>query len=146
MKMRKSFKGLYKPSNPRKYIGDPNRVVYRSLLERRLMVYLDKNEEVINWCSEELPIIYRSPIDNKIHRYYPDFICKLKSGKKFMIEVKPSRQCKPPKTPKRKSKSYLREQLEFIKNQAKWKAAKHYCDDNDLTFKIMTEKELGVVF
>jgi hypothetical protein len=144
--MKRSYKGLYKPTYPKKYVGDPNRIVYRSLLERRMMVYLDKNDSVEHWSSEELAIKYRSPIDLRVHRYFPDFIFKMKSGKKYMIEVKPSRQCKPPKTPKRKTKSYLREQMEYIKNKAKWGAAEHYCEDNDIEFKIFTEKELGVVF
>ena len=60
-----------------------------------------------------------------------------------MIEIKPSRQCVKPKTPKRKTKSYMRESFEFIKNQAKWSAAKQYCEDNNMKFKIITEKELG---
>ena len=60
-----------------------------------------------------------------------------------MIEIKPSRQCRKPKTPKRKTKAFMRESVEYIKNQAKWNAAKQYCDDNGMEFKIITEKELG---
>jgi hypothetical protein len=103
--MRASYKGIYKPTHPKKYAGDPNRIVYRSLLERRMMVYLDKNDAVEFWASEEIPIIYRSPIDYRIHRYYPDFIFKLKTGKKYMVEIKPYRQCFPPKKPKKQSRS-----------------------------------------
>ena len=55
--MRASYKGIYKPTYPKKYAGDPNRIVYRSLLERRMMVYLDKNDAVEFWASEEIPII-----------------------------------------------------------------------------------------
>jgi hypothetical protein len=146
MKYRRSFKGLYRPTHPKKYIGDSNRIVYRSLLERRLMVYLDKTDDIISWASEEMSVIYRSPIDKKNHRYFPDFLCKTKSGEKYMIEVKPSRQCKKPKTPKRKTKSFMREQFEWIKNQAKWQAAMSFCEDNNMKFKIMTEKDLGVTF
>jgi hypothetical protein len=139
-----SYKGIFKPSNPKKYIGDANNIIYRSLLERRMMVYLDRSEEIEFWASEEIPIIYRSPIDYRIHRYYPDFIFKVKSGKKYMVEIKPYRQCKPPKAPKKPGKSYLREQLEYIKNQAKWTAAKVYCEGNNLEFKIFTEKDIGI--
>ncbi len=142
--MRKSYKGLFKPTNPSKYIGDPNRIVYRSNLERKFMRYCDTNDGVSKWASEELPIIYRSPIDKKIHRYFPDFILQTSTGRKYMVEIKPFRQCKPPKTPKKKTKAFMRESLEYIKNQAKWKAAKYYCDENDLEFKLITEKELGV--
>ena len=60
-----------------------------------------------------------------------------------MIEIKPSRQSVRPKTPKRKTKSYMRENMEYIKNQAKWSAAMEYCENNNMKFKIITEKELG---
>lgn len=142
--MKQSYKGIFKPNNPHKYAGDANRIVYRSMLERRFMVYCDKNEEIVTWASEELPILYRSPFDGRVHRYFPDFIIKTKVGKKYIIEIKPYRQCYPPKPPKKKSRSYLNEQLEYIKNQAKWQAAKIYCEGNDFEFKIFTEKELGI--
>ena len=66
------------------------------------------------------------------------------NNEKFMIEVKPSRFTKPPKKPKRQTKAYMAEQLEYIKNKAKWQAAKEYCSDNGLKFKIFTEKELAI--
>jgi len=56
--MKKSFKGLYRPTNPKKYVGDPNRIVYRSLLERRMMVYLDNNPDIVYWASEEIAVRY----------------------------------------------------------------------------------------
>jgi hypothetical protein len=68
----------------------------------------------------------------------------MNTGKKYMIEIKPLRQTKPPKIPKNKTKAFMRESFEFIKNQAKWGAAKIYCEDNSLEFKIITEKDLGV--
>jgi len=142
--MAKSYKGIYRPSYPKKYVGDPNRIVYRSLLERRFMLYCDRTEDVVNWASEEISIPYISPIDKKLHRYYPDFIVKTSKGKKYIIEIKPYKQTSQPKAPKRKSKAYLREQLEYIKNTAKWKAAKVFSEDKGFEFKIITEKELGV--
>ena len=141
--MRKSYKGLYKPNNPKKYVGDHNRIVYRSLLERRFMAYCDRNEDIKYWASEELPVRYFSPLDNKWHRYFPDFIIKTVKDEKFMIEIKPSRQAVKPKPPKKKTKSYMRESFEYIKNQAKWSAAREYCSDNGMKFKIITEKDLG---
>jgi len=141
--MAKSYKGIYKPTNPKKYVGDPNRIVYRSLLERRMMLYCDRNPSIINWASEELPIRYFNPIDKKWHRYFVDFIIKTDKGKKLLIEIKPSRQTKLPKPPKKKTKAYMRESFEYIKNQAKWQAATAYAEDNGAEFKIITEKELG---
>ena len=141
--MAKSYKGLYKPTHPKKYVGDPKKIVYRSLLERRFMRYCDLNQDILYWASEELPIRYFNPIDKKFHRYFPDFVVKTSKQKKYMIEVKPSRQIGKPKPPKKKTKSYMRESIEYIKNQAKWQAAKSYCEDNDLEFKIISEKDLG---
>ena len=141
--MAKSYKGLYKPTHPKKYVGDPKKIVYRSLLERRFMRYCDLNQDILYWASEELPIRYFNPIDKKFHRYFPDFVVKTSKQKKYMIEVKPSRQIGKPKPPKKKTKSYMRESFEYIKNQAKWQAAKSYCDDNGMQFKVITEKDLG---
>ena len=142
--MGKSYKGIYRPTNPKKYVGDPNRIVYRSLLERRFMLYCDRNEDIIAWASEEVPIKYYSPLDKRVHRYFPDFIVKTSTGKKYIIEIKPYKQCFQPKPPKKKTKAFMRESFEYIKNQAKWKAARAYCEDKGFEFKIMTEKELGV--
>ena len=141
--MRKSYKGLYRPTNPKKYVGNTKQIVYRSLLERRFMRYCDLNEDIVYWASEELPVRYYSPLDKKYHRYFPDFVVKTVNDDKYMIEIKPSRQVGKPKQPKRKSKSYMRESFEYIKNQAKWEAAKVYCEDNGMQFKIITEKDLG---
>ena len=143
-----SYKGKYKPSYPKKYKGDPTNIVYRSLWERKFMVYCDNNPSVIEWQSEEFCIPYRSPIDNKVHRYFPDFFIKYKdiSGKikSSLIEIKPMRQCSPPLKPKRQTKKYLNEAYEYAKNQAKWRAAQDYCADRRWEFKVMTEKELGI--
>jgi hypothetical protein len=143
-----SYKGKYYPSFPRKYKGDPTNIVYRSLWERKFMVYCDKNQNILEWASEEIAIPYRSPIDNRVHRYFPDFYMKVKETngkiKNYMIEVKPAKQTIPPKKPKRQTKGYIREAYEYAKNQAKWKMAKEFCADRQWEFKVVTEKELGV--
>ena len=143
-----SYKGRYSPSYPRKYKGNPSNIIYRSLWERKFMVYCDLNENILEWGSEEIVIPYRSPIDNRVHRYFPDFYVKLKETtgktKKYIIEVKPKKQTKPPSKPKRQTKGYLREVYEYARNQAKWEAAVDYCKDRLYEFKIMTEDELGI--
>ena len=107
------------------------------------MRYCDLNEDILYWASEELPVRYYNPLDKKYHRYFPDFVVKTVNNDKYMIEIKPSRQAVKPKTPKKKTKSYMRESFEYIKNQAKWSAAKAYCEDKGMQFKIITEKDLG---
>ena len=141
---RAPYKGVFRPNNPKKYVGDSRKIIYRSSWERKFMSYCDRNPDIVEWASEEMFVPYVSPIDKKVHRYFPDFLVKTSSGKKVMIEIKPAIQCKRPKPRSRKTKRYLQEQLTFIKNISKWKAAKEYCSDNGLEFKIMTEKELGI--
>ena len=112
------------------------------------MVYCDLNENILEWGSEEIALPYRSPIDNKIHRYYPDFYIKVKESngriKKYIIEIKPKKQCVEPKVQKKKTKSYIYEVYEFARNQAKWKAAREFCADRMWEFKVLTEDELGI--
>ena len=143
-----SYQGKFRPRNYQKYKGDPTNIIYRSRWELKFMKWCDNNANILQWASEEFFIPYRSPLDNKWHRYFPDFYMKVKesngSVKQYVIEVKPLRQTVRPKTPKRKTKGYIYETLEYAKNQAKWKAAKEYCKDRRYEFKVVTEKELGI--
>ena len=143
-----SYKGKYQPSNPKIYKGDPTNIIYRSLWERKFMVYCDSNQNILEWGSEELALPYRSPIDNKIHRYFPDFYIKVKEStgqiKKYLIEIKPKKQTIEPIPQKRKTKGYIYEVYEYAKNQAKWKAAQEFCEDRQWEFKVLTEDELGI--
>ena len=142
--MKKSYKGLYRPTNPKKYVGDVDKIVYRSLLERKFMLYCDRNPDITYWASEELAIPYYNPVTKRVHKYFPDFIIKTSKGKRFMIEIKPAKYLKPPKPQAKRTKRFFGEQVEFIKNQAKWKAASNYCEDQGMEFKVFTEKELGI--
>tara|TARA_E500000178_G_C16950759_1_gene721157 strand:- start:817 stop:1251 length:435 start_codon:yes stop_codon:yes gene_type:complete len=142
-----SYKGKYSPINVKKYKGDPTKVIYRSLLERRFMVYCDTNSSILQWNSEEVVVPYRSPLDNRIHRYFVDFWIKFrdKNGdiKTNLIEIKPFTQTKEPKrTIKKHTRRFIREVATWGVNQAKWKAADNYCKDRLWEFKIITEKEL----
>ena len=144
----KTYKGIFKPKNPQKYRGDPTNIIYRSSWELKLMMYLDEHREVVGWSSEEIIIPYRSPIDGKIHRYFPDFkVTKInKDGIKetALIEVKPMAQTKPPERQSKVTKRYLTEVKTWGVNEAKWKAALEYCKDRGWSFHIFTEKELGI--
>ena len=146
--MAESLKSKYKPSNPQKYKGDYNNIICRSTWERKFCRWCDLNESIISWGSEEFFIPYISPVDNRVHRYFPDFIIKLKeqSGKvkTYVIEVKPKKQTVPPVKKTRVTKSFIHETKTYAVNQAKWKAAKEWCDDRLLEFKIITEDELGI--
>ena len=112
------------------------------------MKYCDSNRNVLKWGSEILALPYRSPIDNRVHRYFPDFYIKVRESngkiREYIIEIKPKKQCMEPKPQKRKTKGHIYEVYEYAKNQAKWKVAKEFCIDRGMEFKIITEDELGI--
>jgi hypothetical protein len=143
-----TLKGKYSPKNIHKYKGDYRNIVYRSSWELKFMKYCDMRPNVLEWGSEEIVIPYRSPLDNRIHRYFVDFYVKIQDSSgnitKYLIEIKPSRQTVPPKKPQTQTKGYIYEVTEYVKNQAKWKAAKEFCDYRMWKFKILTESELKV--
>ena len=143
-----AYKGKYRPSRPKKYRGDPTNIIYRSLWELKFMKYCDSNKNILEWGSEEVIVPYRSPIDNRYHRYFPDFYIKVREStgkiKRMIIEIKPQKQCIEPKVQKKKTRSYVYQVCEYAKNQAKWEAAKEFCEDRQWEFKVLTENELGI--
>ena len=142
-----SYKGTFTPKNPSKYNGNSKNIIYRSNWELRVMKYFDDHPNVIWWASEELTIPYVSPVDNKTHRYFPDFIVKmrLKDGKvtTYILEVKPLAQTKMP-VQKRKTKRFIQEAATYAVNQEKWRAADLFGREHGWQFKVITEKELGL--
>ena len=145
----KTYKGKFRVDNPGKYKGDISNIVYRSLWELRFMKWCDKNQSVEEWGSETVIVPYISPIDRKAHRYFVDFYVKVrnKNGglQKYLIEIKPERFTKPPATPKKKTKRFIDEVFQYSVNDAKWKAAFEFCKDRNMTFMILTEKDLGII-
>tara|TARA_B100001250_G_scaffold393909_1_gene397185 strand:+ start:2890 stop:3312 length:423 start_codon:yes stop_codon:yes gene_type:complete len=135
--------GKYIPRNRNKYKGDLSKIFYRSGWEYKFMKWCDATPSITEWGSEEIFIPYVSPLDNKRHKYYPDFYVKA-NNKKYIVEVKPSRQTKEPTKQKKVTKGYLREVFTWGVNQAKWKAAEEFCRDYGMEFMIITEKELKV--
>lgn len=140
-----AYKGYFKPQNPTKYIGNPIQIMYRSLWERKFMKFCDSNNNIIRWGSEEVVVPYISPIDNKSHRYFVDFIVETKTPtgiKTLLIEIKPKKQCVEPIKKKKVSRSYISEVKTWITNTAKWKAAHEVSKNRGWEFKILTEDDL----
>jgi hypothetical protein len=140
-------KSKFTPKNPHKYLGDANNIVARSNLETKFLTFLDNNPNIIAYGSEEIHIPYLSPLDNKVHRYFPDLFIKYKTSngeiKKALIEIKPDSQCKAPKKKGgKKEVTYLNEQVTWAINSAKWEAATKFCESHGIEFKIWTEKHL----
>jgi len=108
------------------------------------MRYLDDHVQIERWSSEEFCIPYRSPIDRRMHRYFPDFWVEKANGEELVIEVKPKQHLIPPKKPKRQTAKYLREMKTFVVNQRKFEVAQEYCKNKGMKFQIMTQDELGI--
>ena len=144
----KTYKGKFRPKNPKKYQGDPTNIIYRSLWELRVMKSLDENASILEWSNEEIAIPYISPVDSRFHRYFPDFKIRAKRSdgtfRTTIIEVKPHAQTKEPVVQSKKTRRYITEVMTWGVNQSKWKAAIEYCADRDWDFKIITEYELGI--
>ena len=142
-----AYRGKFKPRNPKKYVGDPTKITYRSGLELKFMNYLDKHSDVISWGSETVVIPYRSPIDKKFHRYFMDFIIQFKKPdgvvETMLVEVKPKSQTRPPKKPSRVTRRFLNEVRTWGVNEAKWMATHEYVQKRGWKFMIMTEQEIN---
>jgi hypothetical protein len=139
--------GIYIPKNPSKYIGrDGESISYRSNWERRVMIWFDMNPGVVAWNSESCIVPYHSLIDNKMHKYYVDFLAKMRrkdgSEKTYAIEVKPYAQTVPPTT--RNKNRLILETHTYITNQAKWEAAKNFFGQQNVSFLVLTEFDLGI--
>ena len=143
-----AYSGYFRPKNPKKYVGDPTNIIYRSSWECRVMRWLDDNPSILSWASEELVIPYISPVDKRYHRYFPDFLVKVKtkdgSTKTMILEIKPKKQSVEPIKKKRVTKQYLTEVMTWGVNQAKWKAAENFCADRKWKFVVLTEENLGI--
>lgn len=135
-----TMRGRFIPKNPAKYIGNPNRIMFRSSWELRFMQWLDTNNAVIRWASEELNIPYVSPLDYKVHRYFPDFIIYYQdvagNFQKEIVEIKPYKQSV--QTPKMSD----RDKQALMVNEAKWKAAAEFAEKNGAKFRVITEKTI----
>ena len=123
---RQNILGKYKPVNAYKFYGTT--AIYRSLWERKFMLYCDRSDAVINWSSESIEIPYYDPTTHKWRTYYPDFsltyVDTNSSVRKKVVEIKPHFQ----KT--------------WKINKAKWKAAQEWCKTNGYEFQVLTEKEI----
>jgi hypothetical protein len=146
MKAKQPYKqNFYKPVNAQKYIGN-GMPFYRSGMELKFMRWCDKNPNVLKWGSESVIVPYVSPIDHRVHRYFIDNAVVIKEGnviKKYLVEVKPESQTKPPsKHGNKKESTILYENATWLINNSKWEAAKKYAQSIGYEFLIITEKHL----
>lgn len=142
-KINNFHQGKMKILNEEKYKGKTDEIIFRSGLERRWMNFLDNCPLIEKWSSETVVVPYVNQVDGRIHRYFTDNWIRLGDGREFLIELKPNKYTKPPR---KNSKRYLPESLEFIKNMSKWKYAEKYATKNGMLFRIITDKEVSTMF
>jgi len=135
--------GRFKIKNRDKYVGDPNAIYYRSGWEFLVFMKMDHNPDILQWASEEVIIPYISPVDRKIHRYFPDVWFRKADGI-YVIEIKPENQTSKPVLAegKKNSRSHKQAIVTYAVNQAKWEAAERFCDSKGWKFQILTERQL----
>lgn len=133
-------KGIYKVKFPEKYVGNVDNVTFRSSWELRFMQFCDNNVNILKWGSEEIRIPYVKPTTKKVHHYYPDFFILYRNSKgnlvKEVIEIKPKKEA----LLTRKSSTY--DKVAIAINMAKWEAAKQFCEQHGMIFRILTEDSL----
>jgi len=138
--MARFAQGKYTLINPDKYVG--NRTpTYRSSWEWQFMRFCDQDTRILKWASEAVKIPYKDPFTGRGTVYVPDFFIQYADAKGRMqvelIEVKPQNQTLQEKVGKNRNN-----QLQFVKNQIKWRAAYEWCARQGIKFRILTEQEL----
>jgi len=140
------------PTNLKKFKSNDNSkyCICRSTWETKFCKWCDTNDQILYWASEPIAIPYFDKVKQKSRRYFPDFLVKVadkdtKRDRIYLIEVKPYKECIQPKITKGKSKkTILYEKVTWETNKSKWISANAYCKNKGWTFKIITEKELGI--
>jgi len=133
-------KGKFNLKNPEKYAGK-RAPVYRSSWEWAFMTMCDNHPGIISWASESVRIPYKNPMTNRNTFYVPDFLIVFqdKHGNKRaeLIEVKPKKETSLQEAGRNKIT-----QARAISNMAKWEAARIWCKQNNLVFRIVTEDDI----
>jgi len=133
-------KGRFIPNNPAKYMGDPNKIIFRSSWELNALKFFDSSPSILKYASEEIKIPYIKPTDGRIHHYFPDFLIVYKDKygqiRKELLEIKPLKEVRLTK------KSTVYDKVAIAINEAKWKAATAFALQHGMTFRILTEASL----
>lgn len=138
--MSRFAQGKFNLKHPEKYIGTKT-PTYRSGWEFAFMKMCDEHPSITQWASEAIRIPYRNPLTGKQTIYVPDFFITYgdKSGKQIveLIEVKPKNQ-----SVKESLGRSKHNQAHWVINQAKWEAARAWCKQKGIFFRIVTEDDI----
>ena len=131
--------GPYTVKNVAKYVGKGT-PKYRSGWELTFMMFLDSNDNVLQWASESIRIPYRNPLTGKQSIYIPDFLVTYRGRNNTtiaeLIEIKPKKQSL------LESKASDRDRAIVALNYAKWHQATLWCKKNGLTFRVINEDQI----
>lgn len=137
--MSKYAQGKYQIKNPEKYTGR-KMPTYRSSWEFTFCTFCDNNPAVIQWASEPFMVPYRNPLTGKNTIYVPDFlIVYLDKNQQKHAEVV---EIKPLKETTFESAKTVRDKAAVALNMAKWEAARAFCKNYGLKFRIVTEHDI----
>ena len=105
------------------------------------MKFCDESPSVMRWSSEGVKIPYNNPLTGKMTIYVPDFLIQYTDAKgkthAELIEVKPENQMKLKEVGRDKFR-----QAQYVQNVAKWEAARAWCKNKKLFFRVITEKDI----
>jgi hypothetical protein len=136
----KYSQGIYKLSNPGKYMGN-KMPTYRSSWEYTFMSFCDNNPSIQQWASETVKIPYRDPLTGRQTVYVPDFLIHYidKNQKKHveLVEIKPAKQ-----TLRERVGKNPYDQAQYVKNMAKWEAASVWCRNQGIKFRVINEGDI----
>ena len=138
--MTKFAQGKYVLKNPDKYIGNKT-PTYRSSWEWAVMNMCDNNPAIDTWASEAIKIPYRCPLTGKQTIYVPDFFVNFvdKDGRKHaeVWELKPAAHA----IKERVGRNPMN-QAAYVKNMAKWEAARAWCARQSISFRVISENDI----
>ena len=131
--------GVYSVINKEKYVGK-GAPRYRSGWEMTFMMFLDSNDNVLQWASESVRIPYRHPLTGKMTMYVPDFLVTYRGPNNTvraeLIEIKPKAQSI------LEAKMKDRDRAIIAINYAKWDSATKWARANGLVFRVITEDQI----
>ena len=155
-------KGRYKVKNVSKFIpslatrGVLDVAIYRSGWEKYAFMMCDLDPAILKWGSEcvKVPYQYRLDPKGKYRNYYPDLYIEWmmpsknnEEGQevvKFLVEIKPGKECKPPRKGKNQA-YYARDLATWFMNSDKWMFAEQMCQANNTRFVKWSEQDIAKI-
>ena len=169
LKKGQTYQGYARITNLKKYIGDPNLIIYRSSWEMAFIKWADASPSVIRWSSEPIKVPYydrvsklaecqkygldpNNPANWLVKNYNTDYWIEVAQGdgttKKMFIEIKPSEKLIRPKPPTqnagiKEKRAFNIAAKEYLINEAKFAALNAWAEKTGVKFYVLTEHTLA---